>query len=115
MESRFTHRKRVPGVVKAVRAGLVPPGGTVVTILCDSGARHLSKFWSPGYLRAHGLLPDFLDADGHLLVRLGRDNGAVYIMVRVYNGAQLNGAPFNGAPLNGAVYIMAYHLMVRYI
>lgn len=29
-------------VVTAMR---LPPGSTVVTILCDSGARHLSKFW----------------------------------------------------------------------
>ena len=26
-----------------------------------------------------------------------------------------NGVSYNGAPLNSAVYIMAYHLMVRYI
>ena len=29
--------------VRAVKAGLIPKGGTVVTILCDSGSRHYSK------------------------------------------------------------------------
>ena len=37
-----------------MRAG---PGHTVVTLLCDGGARHLSKFWSDNYLAAAGLLP----------------------------------------------------------
>ncbi|CDZ98135.1 palp-domain-containing protein [Phaffia rhodozyma] len=39
--------------VRAVRDGLVPPGGRIVTILCDSGNRHYSKFWSDEYLTAH--------------------------------------------------------------
>ena len=56
------------GVVKAVKAGLVPPGGSVVTILCDSGVRHLSKFWNPEYLTRAGLLPSFLDGAGKLMV-----------------------------------------------
>jgi len=43
------------GVVKAARA--LGPGHTLVTILCDGGARHLSKFHSPGYLSQHGLAP----------------------------------------------------------
>ena len=29
----------------------------MVTLLCDGGARHLSKFWSDDYLAAAGLLP----------------------------------------------------------
>ena len=29
----------------------------MVTLLCDGGARHLSKFWSDDYLRNAGLLP----------------------------------------------------------
>ncbi|KAF4125167.1 cysteine synthase [Geosmithia morbida] len=32
-------------VAAVVTAMSLPPGSTVVTILCDSGARHLSKFW----------------------------------------------------------------------
>ncbi|KAK9899016.1 PALP-domain-containing protein [Cystobasidium minutum MCA 4210] len=31
---------------------------TVVTILCDSGSRHYSKFWSDEYLRENKILPD---------------------------------------------------------
>ncbi|KAJ9515563.1 hypothetical protein QJQ45_021677, partial [Haematococcus lacustris] len=43
------------GAVKAARR--LGPGHTVVTILCDGGARHLSKFHNPEYLRQMGLLP----------------------------------------------------------
>lgn len=35
----------------------VGPGHTVVTILCDSGMRHLSKFYNPEYLAQYGLMP----------------------------------------------------------
>ncbi|KQK22877.1 cysteine synthase 2 isoform X2 [Brachypodium distachyon] len=42
------------------------PGHTIVTILCDSGMRHLSKFFNDEYLANHGLTPtatglEFLD------------------------------------------------------
>lgn len=52
------------GAVRLARS--LGPGHTVVTILCDSGMRHLSKFHSPEYLSAHGLTPsatglEFLD------------------------------------------------------
>lgn len=53
--------------VGAVRvARLLGPGHTIVTILCDSGMRHLSKFCNPEYLALHGLTPsakalEFLD------------------------------------------------------
>lgn len=40
----------VCGAVKAA-AGL-PPGAVVVTVLCDGGARHLSKFWDGAYVDA---------------------------------------------------------------
>eukprot|EP00252_Welwitschia_mirabilis_P017914 TRINITY_DN3993_c0_g1_i2.p1 TRINITY_DN3993_c0_g1~~TRINITY_DN3993_c0_g1_i2.p1 ORF type:complete len:286 (-),score=58.27 TRINITY_DN3993_c0_g1_i2:106-963(-) len=44
--------------VGAVRvAQLVGPGHTIVTILCDSGMRHLSKFYNNDYLSAQKLLP----------------------------------------------------------
>ena len=33
------------------------PGHTIVTILCDSGHRHLTKFWNDEYLEHHNLLP----------------------------------------------------------
>lgn len=42
--------------VRAARA--LPKGSTVVTILCDSGARHHSKFWSDEYLAGVGIQPD---------------------------------------------------------
>eukprot|EP00386_Alphamonas_edax_P004978 GDKI01015625.1.p1 GENE.GDKI01015625.1~~GDKI01015625.1.p1 ORF type:complete len:407 (-),score=93.79 GDKI01015625.1:257-1477(-) len=37
-------------IAKAVRGGVIKKGSVVVTILCDSGMRHLSKFYSPDYL-----------------------------------------------------------------
>lgn len=41
----------VCGAVKvAERLG---PGHVVVTILCDGGARHLSKFWSASYVERY--------------------------------------------------------------
>jgi len=54
-------------VVKAYQRGMIRPGSTVVTILCDSGMRHLSKFWSHDFLRKHGLLPSYVDSlDGSI-------------------------------------------------
>ena len=45
----------IVGAVKlAKRLG---PGRRVVTIACDSGVRHLSKFWSDEYVEKHGLRP----------------------------------------------------------
>ena len=44
--------------VGAVRlAKELGPGHTIVTILCDSGMRHLSKFYNANYLNDLGLLP----------------------------------------------------------
>jgi cysteine synthase A len=45
----------VVGAVKAARS--LGPGHRVVTIACDGGGRHLSKFWSDEYLEKHGLTP----------------------------------------------------------
>ncbi|CAM8997288.1 unnamed protein product [Rhodiola kirilowii] len=44
--------------IGAVRvAQLLGPGHKIVTILCDSGMRHLSKFHNPEYLAKHNLTP----------------------------------------------------------
>ncbi len=44
--------------VGAVRvAQRLGPGHTIVTVLCDGGARHVSKFWSEEFVRAQGLTP----------------------------------------------------------
>lgn len=52
------------GAVRVAKA--LGPGHTIVTILCDSGMRHLSKFHNAEYLFEHGLTPsatglEFLD------------------------------------------------------
>lgn len=43
------------GAVRVAKA--LGPGHTIVTILCDSGMRHLSKFFNAEYLSGHGLAP----------------------------------------------------------
>ncbi|KAK8644025.1 hypothetical protein V6N13_013300 [Hibiscus sabdariffa] len=43
------------GAVRVAKA--LGPGHTTVTILCDSGMRHLSKFYYAKYLSQHGLTP----------------------------------------------------------
>ncbi|KLT41124.1 putative cysteine synthase [Cutaneotrichosporon oleaginosum] len=46
-------------LVACVRlAKRLPKGSRIVTILCDSGARHQSKFWSDEYLTKHGIEVD---------------------------------------------------------
>lgn len=46
-------------LVAAVRlAQQMPKGSRIVTILCDSGARHQTKFWSDQYLKDHGIKID---------------------------------------------------------
>uniref|UniRef100_A0A0G4EZF2 Tryptophan synthase beta chain-like PALP domain-containing protein n=1 Tax=Chromera velia CCMP2878 TaxID=1169474 RepID=A0A0G4EZF2_9ALVE len=42
----------VAAVVKGVKTGVIPPGSRVVTILCDSGVRHLSKLYSVPFLQS---------------------------------------------------------------
>lgn len=44
-------------IIKAVKTGDIKPGDTVVTILCDSGMRHISKFWNLDYLQKLDLHP----------------------------------------------------------
>ena len=40
----------------------LPPGATVVTVLCDAGARYAGKLYNPAFLRAKGLpAPAWLD------------------------------------------------------
>lgn len=43
----------VAGAVKLART--LPPGSTIVTLLCDHGSRHLARFWNDEYLHSHGL------------------------------------------------------------
>ena len=50
-------------VAAAVRvARMLGPGHTVVTVLCDSGARYQSKLFNAAFLRAKNLpVPPWLD------------------------------------------------------
>ncbi|CAD7704031.1 unnamed protein product, partial [Ostreobium quekettii] len=49
------------GAAKVARS--LGPGSVVVTILCDGGHRHLSKFHSPAYLAGVDLTPRATGSD----------------------------------------------------
>ena len=50
----------VAGAIRLARA--LGPGKTIVTVLCDSGARYQSKLFDPAFLRAKGLpVPAWLE------------------------------------------------------
>jgi cysteine synthase A len=49
------------GAVKAAR--ILGPGHTIVTMLCDGGQRHLSKFHSHQYLQELHLQPEYTGDD----------------------------------------------------
>ena len=44
------------GALRLAREG--GPGQVIVTLLCDSGIRYLSKLFNPEWLRAHNLDPN---------------------------------------------------------
>ena len=53
----------VAGAIRLARA--LGPGHTIVTLLCDSGARYASKLFNPAFLREKGLpVPAWLEARG---------------------------------------------------
>ena len=56
-------------VAAVVTALNMPKGSRVATILCDSGTRHLSKFWK--HIAAMGLEDETQEQDGDLLSVLG--------------------------------------------
>ena len=49
------------GVVKLAKE--IGPGKVIVTLLCDGGNRHLTKFWSPEFLEKNGLTPTAKDLE----------------------------------------------------
>ena len=56
----------VAGAMRMARE--IGPGHTIVTILCDSGTRYMSKMFNPEFLRNLGLpAPDWLTESGFLL------------------------------------------------
>ena len=49
-------KDQVARCVAALRAGAeLPAGSTVVTVLCDGGARYLSRFWNRDFVEKRGL------------------------------------------------------------
>ncbi|KAF9110765.1 hypothetical protein BGX27_005909 [Mortierella sp. AM989] len=56
-EGLFIGSSSAVNCVAAVRvARELGPGHTIVTLLCDSGQRHLTKFWNDDYLADQGLV-----------------------------------------------------------
>ncbi|KAG0374669.1 hypothetical protein BGX24_010105 [Mortierella sp. AD032] len=56
-EGLFIGSSSAVNCVGAVRiARELGPGHTIVTLLCDSGQRHLTKFWNDDYLADQGLI-----------------------------------------------------------
>ncbi|MEM7171795.1 MAG: cysteine synthase A [Pseudomonadota bacterium] len=54
----------VAGAIRLARD--LGPGHTIVTVLCDSGARYQSKMFNPAFLREKGLpTPKWLEGDDH--------------------------------------------------
>ena len=67
-ESLFVGSSSALCCVAAVKlARTMPPGSVIVTLLCDSGTRHLTKFWNDNYIAEQHLTPDlFMIDDGQL-------------------------------------------------
>lgn len=64
MEGLFLGSSSAMNCVGAYRvAQMLGPGHTIVTILCDSGLRHLSKFYNSEYLAKLNLTPNTNDLD----------------------------------------------------
>ena len=56
-EGLFVGSSSAMNVAAAVRtARKMPPDSVIVTIICDSGQRHLSRFWNPLYMAKYGLV-----------------------------------------------------------
>lgn len=67
-EGLFVGSSSAMNVAAACRfAKKLPVNSVIVTVICDSGQRHLSRFWNPVYIEKYGLswptpltIPDFL-------------------------------------------------------
>ncbi len=56
-EGLFVGSSSAMNVAAAVQtAKRLGPGKKIVTVICDSGNRHLSRFWNPEYLAANDLV-----------------------------------------------------------
>ena len=55
-EGLFVGSSSAMNVVATVRyAKSLPAGSTLVTVLCDSGQRHVTRFWNEEFILARGL------------------------------------------------------------
>jgi cysteine synthase A len=57
-EGLFVGSSSAVNLVAAVRTAMKHRGCRVVTFLCDSGSRHLSKFWNDEFLLSKDIQPD---------------------------------------------------------
>jgi cysteine synthase len=45
----------VVGAIQSIQLLQLPIGSTIVTIVCDMGSRHVTRFWNPAFIRSWGL------------------------------------------------------------
>jgi cysteine synthase A len=56
MEGLWMGSSSSMNLVGAVRVALdMPPGSNVVTMICDAGQRHATRFWNPSFIQEWGL------------------------------------------------------------
>lgn len=60
------------------------PGHTIITILCDSGMRHLTKFYNEEYLSQYGLTPTASGLE-FLGLNSGKDSFLFPLMIDLLN------------------------------
>ncbi len=53
-----SHAWLTSAAVTRQAARALGPGHTIVTVMCDGGHRHLSRFHSPAFLASVGLAPE---------------------------------------------------------
>lgn len=55
-EGLFVGSSSAMNVAASCRVAMtMPEGSVIVTVICDSGQRHLSRFWNPAYILKYNL------------------------------------------------------------
>mmetsp|Transcript_31623 Transcript_31623/g.83545 ORF Transcript_31623/g.83545 Transcript_31623/m.83545 type:complete len:93 (-) Transcript_31623:11-289(-) len=67
-EGLFVGSSSAMNVVATLKyAREMPPGSTLVTVLCDSGQRHVTRFWSREFIEGQDLRwPAFEEAEAQV-------------------------------------------------
>jgi cysteine synthase A len=70
-------------ILKSLSSHFPEEGSNIVTISCDQGYRHLSRFWNPSYLTNYGLTYPSLSAAAEETPAVGASNDSSLITSRV--------------------------------